>query len=58
MRKTAVAVFVLLLALVSCGKPQPAAPSTVVLLVRHAEKASDAVDSPLTEAGAERAQAA
>jgi broad specificity phosphatase PhoE len=28
-----------------------------VLLVRHAEKASDAEDSPLTEAGARRAQA-
>lgn len=57
MRKSAVGVFVLLLALLSCGKPQPAQPSTIVLLVRHAEKASDAEDSPLTEAGAERARA-
>ena len=58
MRKSAAAVFVILLALVSCGNPpQPAQPSTIVLLVRHAEKASDAEDSPLTEAGAQRAQA-
>ena len=57
MRKSFVWIFVLLLALFSCSKPQPAQPSTIVLLVRHAEKASDAEDSPLTEAGAERAQA-
>jgi broad specificity phosphatase PhoE len=31
--------------------------STVVLIARHAEKASDDVDSPLTEAGLQRAQA-
>jgi broad specificity phosphatase PhoE len=36
------------------GKPQG---PTVVLIVRHAEKASDAEDSPLTEAGTRRAQA-
>ena len=57
MRKSVWAVFVILLALISCGKPQPAQPSTIVLLVRHAEKASDAEDSPLTEAGTQRAQA-
>jgi broad specificity phosphatase PhoE len=45
------------LTLVSCGKPQPARPSTIVLVVRHAEKASDAEDSPLTEDGARRSQA-
>ncbi|MFL6229352.1 MAG: phosphoglycerate mutase family protein [Pyrinomonadaceae bacterium] len=40
---------------VSCHRaPQG---STVVLVVRHAEKASEADDSPLTEAGAQRAQA-
>jgi broad specificity phosphatase PhoE len=36
----------------------PAAPPTVVLLVRHAEKAAQpAQDPPLTEAGSERARA-
>jgi broad specificity phosphatase PhoE len=57
--KHARVVFALLLALtlVSCGKPQPAQPSTIVLIVRHAEKASDAEDSPLTEVGVERSQA-
>ena len=39
----------------SCGRPDGV--PTVVLVVRHAEKASDAEDSPLTEAGAQRAQA-
>ena len=59
MSKNARAVFALLFALtlVSCGKPQPAQPSTIVLIVRHAEKASEAEDSTLTEAGAERSQA-
>lgn len=57
MRRSVAGIFVLLLAFISCSKPQPAQPSTIVLLVRHAEKASDAEDSPLTEAGAERARA-
>jgi broad specificity phosphatase PhoE len=45
----------LLLVVVSCNRPQPG--PTVVLVVRHAEKASDAEDSPLTDDGAGRAQA-
>ena len=56
--KTAAKVLILLLALglmISCSRPQQG--STVVLIVRHAEKASDAEDSLLTEAGAQRAQA-
>src|ERR1043165_8060252 len=59
MSKNARLFFALLfaLALDSCGKPQPAPPSTIVLLVRHAEKASDAEDSPLAEAGVERSRA-
>lgn len=52
-------VAVLLLALAfgagACRKPPVG--STVVLIVRHAEKASDAEDSPLSQAGAQRAQA-
>ena len=39
-------------------QPHPEAPPTVVLLVRHAEKAAQpAQDPPLSEAGAARAQA-
>jgi broad specificity phosphatase PhoE len=49
---------VLLLAfgVASCSRQQPQG-STVVLIVRHAEKTSEAEDSPLTEAGTQRAQA-
>jgi broad specificity phosphatase PhoE len=49
-------VILLALGLAACGRPQPGA-TTTVLIVRHAEKASDAADSPLTDAGSERAQA-
>jgi broad specificity phosphatase PhoE len=47
--------FLLILGVASCGR-QPQG-STVVLVVRHADKASDAEDSPLNEAGMQRAQA-
>jgi broad specificity phosphatase PhoE len=41
-------------AVVSCSRQQQG--STVILIVRHAEKASDADDSPLNDAGTQRAQ--
>src|ERR1043165_3577701 len=47
--------FLLAFAAASCARaPQG---STVVIVVRHAEKASDAEDSPLNDAGVQRAQA-
>src|SRR5919112_5271678 len=55
--RRAVAVFILLLSICSVSCDRTPAGSTVVLVVRHAEKASDAADSPLTEAGHQRAQA-
>ncbi len=55
--KRVVQLLVLLLAfvIVSCSRQQQG--STVILIVRHTEKASDAEDSPLNEAGTQRAQA-
>ncbi|HEX8558797.1 MAG TPA: histidine phosphatase family protein [Pyrinomonadaceae bacterium] len=55
--KRVVTVLSLLLALAgaaSCGRQDG---STVVIVVRHADKLSDAADSPLNEAGVRRAQA-
>ena len=37
--------------------PSPAAPATVVLLVRHAERAPGSGDVPISDAGQARAQA-
>jgi|SRR5215213_51428 len=56
--KRVAAVLLLLLTpgAVSCGQRQQQG-STVVLVVRHADKASDAEDSPLDEADVRRAQA-
>jgi broad specificity phosphatase PhoE len=56
MTRVATALVLLLFCLaVACNRPPQG--STVILVVRHAEKASDADDSPLTEAGMQRAQA-
>ena len=55
--KSATKVLLLLLAvgIISCSRPQQG--STTIILVRHAEKASEADDSPLTEEGVRRSQA-
>jgi broad specificity phosphatase PhoE len=42
---------------VALAAPSPAEAQKAVYLVRHAEKAGDDLESPLTTAGAERAQA-
>ena len=52
---TTVLIVLLAVGMISCGRAQQS--STTVLIVRHAEKASDAEDSPLTEAGVRRTQA-
>ncbi|HVF92375.1 MAG TPA: phosphoglycerate mutase family protein [Blastocatellia bacterium] len=47
----------LLLSLTAICCDRPSANPTVVMIVRHAEKAADTDDTPLSEAGARRAQA-
>ena len=54
-RVTTFILILLALGVASCGRQQQG--STVILVVRHADKASDAEDSPLNEAGFQRAQA-
>lgn len=54
---TLLSLFLALAVAASCSRQQPQQGSTVVLVVRHADKASDAEDSPLNEAGSQRAQA-
>jgi broad specificity phosphatase PhoE len=56
-RVATVLLFLLALVVASCGRQQVPQGSTVVLVVRHADKASDAEDSPLSDAGLQRAQA-
>jgi broad specificity phosphatase PhoE len=57
MKRVATFLLILLaLGVASCGR-QPPQGSTVVLVVRHADKASDAEDSPLSDAGLQRAHA-
>jgi broad specificity phosphatase PhoE len=53
-RTTSILLLLLAFGVAACNRPQPG--STIVLVVRHAEKASDAEDSPLAEAGVQRAQ--
>ena len=57
MKRAAAGLLILMLAFgaPSCGRG--AEEATTVIVVRHAEKASDADDSPLTEAGTRRAEA-
>ena len=62
MHRAAAILFLLLtFGLIACNRQQPDSTrqpgSTTILILRHAEKASDADDSPLAEAGIQRAQA-